>query len=285
MCDGHKAPCQATPTISTWKYKSAVWCIYLNVIRPSIFRAEQRKRTKKQPETKAINSIEIVVPVVFIFASWYRYYFIDALRLCIAWRDTFPISSSAAVCVCVCARVFLIIWHTCRGKSIYFCSPTICAFTMFQFVLFAVKPTSINITSKPKHFASEIEYSINCEVDGSIPETDIRWTQNNRPFNRARVSKFIASLLLLFCLHLCMLCENNYFSWSHDIQYMVRINCAKFGLPTLILRFALKFAIWLNTKISIGLFLFLLQMSFVKIIRHPSECRYVHNAHILILTR
>lgn len=57
---------------------------------------------------------------------------------------------------------------------------------LFEYI---VKPTSINITSKPKHFASEIEYSINCEVDGSIPETEIRWTQNNRPFKRGKVSK------------------------------------------------------------------------------------------------
>lgn len=57
-----------------------------------------------------------------------------------------------------------------------------------SYLLFPVKPTSINITSKPKHFASEIEYSINCEIDGSIPETEIRWTQNNRPFKRGKVN-------------------------------------------------------------------------------------------------
>lgn len=51
----------------------------------------------------------------------------------------------------------------------------------------AVKPTSINITGKPKKVSSEIEYSIDCEVDGSIPETDIRWTQNNRQFERGKV--------------------------------------------------------------------------------------------------
>lgn len=61
-------------------------------------------------------------------------------------------------------------------------------FIIFFFFPPQVKPTSINITSKPKHFASEIEYSINCEVDGSIPETEIRWTQNNRPFKRGKVS-------------------------------------------------------------------------------------------------
>lgn len=62
-------------------------------------------------------------------------------------------------------------------------------FHSFLFSRDIVEPTSINITSKPKHFASEIEYSINCEVDGSIPDTEIRWTQNNRPFKRGKVSK------------------------------------------------------------------------------------------------
>lgn len=61
-------------------------------------------------------------------------------------------------------------------------------FLILYIFLFTVKPTSVNVTSKPKHFASEIEYSINCEVKGSIPETEIRWTQNNRPFKRGKVS-------------------------------------------------------------------------------------------------
>lgn len=56
-----------------------------------------------------------------------------------------------------------------------------------KFYNLTVKPTSINITAKPRQFASEIEYSISCEVIGSIPETDIRWTQNNRPFKRGKV--------------------------------------------------------------------------------------------------
>lgn len=58
--------------------------------------------------------------------------------------------------------------------------------TFFCFIS-AVKPTSINITAKPKKFASEMEYTLNCVVVGSIPETDIRWTQNNRPFTRRKV--------------------------------------------------------------------------------------------------
>ncbi|KAG4067835.1 hypothetical protein HA402_010521, partial [Bradysia odoriphaga] len=51
-----------------------------------------------------------------------------------------------------------------------------------------LKPTSINITAKPKKFASEMEYTLNCVVVGSIPETDIRWTQNNRPFIRRKAT-------------------------------------------------------------------------------------------------
>lgn len=67
------------------------------------------------------------------------------------------------------------------------CNYFLLCFSICDF--FSVKPTSINITSKPKHFASEIEYSIHCEVVGSIPDTEIRWTQNNRPFKRGKVSK------------------------------------------------------------------------------------------------
>lgn len=51
----------------------------------------------------------------------------------------------------------------------------------------AVKPTAINITSKPKKFASDVEYTMQCVVCGSVPDTDIRWTQNNRQFERGKV--------------------------------------------------------------------------------------------------
>lgn len=61
------------------------------------------------------------------------------------------------------------------------------SFHKFLFICISVKPISINITSKPKQFASDMEYSINCEVEGSVPETDIRWMQNNRPFTRGKV--------------------------------------------------------------------------------------------------
>lgn len=35
---------------------------------------------------------------------------------------------------------------------------------------------------------ADTEYTLNCEVIGSVPDTDIRWTQNNRPFKRGQVS-------------------------------------------------------------------------------------------------
>lgn len=54
--------------------------------------------------------------------------------------------------------------------------------------VFAVKPTSINITTKPKRLIADVELSVQCEVVGSVPDTDIRWTQNNRQFERGQVS-------------------------------------------------------------------------------------------------
>lgn len=82
-----------------------------------------------------------------------------------------------------------------------------------------VKPTSINITSKPKHFASEIEYSINCEVDGSIPETEIRWTQNNRPFKRGKVSKmWWTNTAYQFHTHTWSPLLQYYFVWCCNVR-------------------------------------------------------------------
>jgi len=52
-----------------------------------------------------------------------------------------------------------------------------------------VQPVSVNISSKPKQLISELEYSLSCDVDGSVPDTDIKWTQNNRPFKRGKVNK------------------------------------------------------------------------------------------------
>uniref|UniRef100_A0A336MVY2 CSON007912 protein n=1 Tax=Culicoides sonorensis TaxID=179676 RepID=A0A336MVY2_CULSO len=50
-----------------------------------------------------------------------------------------------------------------------------------------LKPISTNIINKPRQFTSNTEYSIDCDVIGSVPDTEIRWTQNNRPFTRGKV--------------------------------------------------------------------------------------------------
>lgn len=39
-----------------------------------------------------------------------------------------------------------------------------------------------------KQFLSETEYTLSCDVEGAVPETDIKLTQNNRPFKRGKVS-------------------------------------------------------------------------------------------------
>lgn len=57
-----------------------------------------------------------------------------------------------------------------------------------QFIL-AVKPTSVNLTNKLKVFSSSTQYNLTCIVAGSVPDTEIRWTQNNRPFKRGTVSR------------------------------------------------------------------------------------------------
>lgn len=51
-----------------------------------------------------------------------------------------------------------------------------------------VKPTSVNLTNKLKVFSSSTQYNLTCIVAGSVPDTEIRWTQNNRPFKRGMVS-------------------------------------------------------------------------------------------------
>lgn len=51
-----------------------------------------------------------------------------------------------------------------------------------------VKPLSVNISVKPKHLISQVEFNLTCIVNGSVPDTDIKWTQNNRPFKRGQVS-------------------------------------------------------------------------------------------------
>lgn len=51
-----------------------------------------------------------------------------------------------------------------------------------------MKPTSVNLTNKLKVFSSSTQYNLTCIVAGSVPDTEIRWTQNNRPFKRGTVS-------------------------------------------------------------------------------------------------
>lgn len=53
----------------------------------------------------------------------------------------------------------------------------------------AVKPLSVNISVKPKQLISEGEYNLTCIVNGSVPDTEIKWTQNNRPFKRGQVRR------------------------------------------------------------------------------------------------
>ncbi|XP_039231069.1 uncharacterized protein LOC6537549 isoform X2 [Drosophila yakuba] len=51
-----------------------------------------------------------------------------------------------------------------------------------------LKPTSVNLTNKLKVFASNTQYNLTCIVAGSVPDTEIKWTQNNRPFKRGLLS-------------------------------------------------------------------------------------------------
>ncbi|XP_067623332.1 uncharacterized protein side-III [Eurosta solidaginis] len=51
-----------------------------------------------------------------------------------------------------------------------------------------LKPTSVSLTNKPKVFSSGTQYNLTCVVAGSVPDTEIRWTQNNRPFKRGTLT-------------------------------------------------------------------------------------------------
>ncbi|CAD7090616.1 unnamed protein product, partial [Hermetia illucens] len=51
-----------------------------------------------------------------------------------------------------------------------------------------LKPIYVNITEKPKMFTSGSEYILTCVVVGSVPDTEIKWMQNNRSFKRGNVS-------------------------------------------------------------------------------------------------
>ncbi|KAM7363048.1 sidestep III isoform 2-T2 [Cochliomyia hominivorax] len=51
-----------------------------------------------------------------------------------------------------------------------------------------LKPTSVNLTNKQKVFSTGTQYNLTCIVEGSVPDTEIKWTQNNRPFKRGTLS-------------------------------------------------------------------------------------------------
>ena len=74
----------------------------------------------------------------------------------------------------------------------------------------SVRPVSVNISDKPKILITETEYNMTCLVDGSVPETDIKWTQNNRPFKRGTVSlhwRHARLLKYIYFFNLHPLCE------------------------------------------------------------------------------
>ncbi|XP_055627743.1 uncharacterized protein LOC129769468 [Toxorhynchites rutilus septentrionalis] len=50
-----------------------------------------------------------------------------------------------------------------------------------------LKPVTTTMSSKPKQLISEQEYTLACDVEGSVPDTDIRWMQNNRPFMKGKI--------------------------------------------------------------------------------------------------
>lgn len=56
--------------------------------------------------------------------------------------------------------------------------------------IFPVKPISTSIVHKPKQLVTESQITLSCEVEGSVPDTDIKWTQNNRVFERGTVRTF-----------------------------------------------------------------------------------------------
>lgn len=94
---------------------------------------------------------------------------VDMLRKCDA-TVSHPLSHPLPVCV--------VLLHL----SFFFQSIFVFFFTN------AVKPLSASLSSKPKQLISNQEYVLACNVAGSVPETDIKWMQNNRPFTKGKVN-------------------------------------------------------------------------------------------------
>lgn len=60
-------------------------------------------------------------------------------------------------------------------------------FSLSPSSIYIVKPISTSIVHKPKQLVTESQITLSCEVEGSVPDTDIKWTQNNRVFERGTV--------------------------------------------------------------------------------------------------
>uniref|UniRef100_A0A182J5S9 Ig-like domain-containing protein n=1 Tax=Anopheles atroparvus TaxID=41427 RepID=A0A182J5S9_ANOAO len=63
-----------------------------------------------------------------------------------------------------------------------------------------LKPLSTALSSKPKQLIAEQEYVLACNVEGSVPETDIKWMQNNRLYTKGKIktinnSSMVSSVL------------------------------------------------------------------------------------------
>ncbi|KFB42107.1 hypothetical protein ZHAS_00009768 [Anopheles sinensis] len=63
-----------------------------------------------------------------------------------------------------------------------------------------LKPLSTALSSKPKQLIADQEYVLACNVEGSVPETDIKWMQNNRPYMKGKIktinnSSMVSSVL------------------------------------------------------------------------------------------
>ncbi|XP_059610810.1 uncharacterized protein LOC132257796 [Phlebotomus argentipes] len=56
-----------------------------------------------------------------------------------------------------------------------------------------LKPLTVNISEKPRQLVSEVEYSLRCDVNGSIPDTEVKWMQNNRLFKRGKINQMTNS--------------------------------------------------------------------------------------------